>query len=124
MCWTRCDKEHRRSIALTGYCRPDIQSPGYRPDDRSLRNWEEDLMPNLAKYTLAFDEKKDKWTLRNDRTNRVEQSFGTKARAMTGGVLKRAVGRDGGSVKIQKENGRLQEERTYPGRKNPRKSKG
>ena len=81
-------------------------------------------MTNLAKFTLAFDEKSDKWTLRNDRTKRVEQSFGTKTRAMRGGVLKRAVGRDGGSVKIQKENGRLQEERTYPGKRDPRKSKG
>jgi hypothetical protein len=81
-------------------------------------------MPKLSKFTLAFDQKSDKWTLKNDRTNRVEQTFGTKARAMSGGVLKRAVGRDGGSVKIQKENGRLQEERTYPGRKDPRKSKG
>jgi hypothetical protein len=81
-------------------------------------------MPKLPKYTLALDKKNGKWTLRNDRTNRVEQSFGTKARAMTGGVLKRAVGRDGGSVKIKKENGRLQEERTYPGKKDPRKSKG
>jgi hypothetical protein len=81
-------------------------------------------MPKLAKFTLAFDEKKDKWTLRNDRTNRVEQSFGTKARAMRGGVLKRAVGRGGGSVKIQKENGRFQQERTYPGKTDPRKSKG
>ena len=81
-------------------------------------------MPKLAKFTLAFDEKSDKWTLRNDRTKRVEQSFGTKARAMKGGVLKRAVGRDGGSVKIQKENGRFQEERTYPGKEDPRKSNG
>ena len=81
-------------------------------------------MPKLAKFTLAFDEKSDKWTLRNDRTKRVEQSVGTKTRAMRSGVLKRAVGRDGGSVKIQKENGRLQEERTYPGKRDPRKSKG
>lgn len=81
-------------------------------------------MAKLPKYTLGLDKKSDKWTLRNDRTNRVEQSFGTKARAMTGGVLKRAVGRNGGSVKIQKENGRFQEERTYPGKKDPRKSKG
>ncbi|MBA3760235.1 MAG: DUF2188 domain-containing protein [Gemmatimonadales bacterium] len=77
-------------------------------------------MPKLAKYTLAFDEKRGKWTLKNDRTKRVEQTFGTKARATSGGVLKRAVGRDGGSVKIQKENGRLQEERTYPGSRDPR----
>ena len=81
-------------------------------------------MPKLPKFTLAFDEKRVKWTLKNDKTNRVEKTFGTKARAMSGGVLKRAVGRGGGSVKIQKENGRLQQERTYPGRKDPRKSRG
>jgi hypothetical protein len=81
-------------------------------------------MPKLPKYTLAFDEKRDKWTLKNDRTNRVEKTFGTKARAMSGGVLKRAVGRAGGSVKIKKENGRLQQERTYPGSRDSRKSKG
>jgi hypothetical protein len=81
-------------------------------------------MPKLAKYTLAFDEKRGKWTLKNDRTNRAEKTFTTKARAMAGGVLKRAVGREGGSVKIKKENGRIQEERTYPGSKDPRKSKG
>jgi uncharacterized protein DUF2188 len=81
-------------------------------------------MPKLPKFTLAFDQKRDKWTLKNDRTNRVEKTFGTKARAMSGGVLKRAVGRAGGSVKIKKENGRLQQERTYPGSRDPRKSKG
>jgi hypothetical protein len=81
-------------------------------------------MPKLPKFTLAFDEKTDKWVLRNDRTNRIEKTFGTKARAMSGGVLKRAVGRNGGSVKIKKENGRLQHERTYPGSRDPRKSKG
>ena len=81
-------------------------------------------MPKLPKYTLGFDEKKDKWTLKNDRTNRVEKTFTTKAKAIAGGALKRAVGRGGGSVKIKKENGRLQEERTYPGSSDPRKSKG
>jgi len=81
-------------------------------------------MAKLAKYTLGFDAKKGKWALKNDKTNRVEKTFTTKAKAMAGGALKRAVGRDGGSVKIKKENGRLQEERTYPGKKDPRKSKG
>ena len=81
-------------------------------------------MPKLAKYTLKFDEKKDKWTLKNDRTNRVEKTFTTKAKATAGGALKRAVGREGGSVKIHKENGRMQEERTYPSSKDPRKSRG
>ena len=81
-------------------------------------------MPKLPKYTLGFDEKKDKWTLKNDRTNRVERTFTTKAKAIAGGALKRAVGREGGSVKIKTERGRIQEERTYPGSKDPRKSRG
>ena len=52
------------------------------------------------------------------------RSFDTKARATKGGVLERAVGDDRGSVKIQKENGRFQEERTYPGSADPAKSQG
>jgi uncharacterized protein DUF2188 len=81
-------------------------------------------MPKLPKFTLKLDQKSDKWTLRNDRTNRIERTFTSKARATAGGALKRAVGRGGGSVKIHKENGRIQEERTYPGSKDPGKSKG
>lgn len=41
-----------------------------------------------------------------------------------GGVLERAVGTAGGLVKIQKENGRFQGERTYPGSLDPQRSKG
>jgi hypothetical protein len=41
------------------------------------------------------------------------------------GVLsKKAVGKDGGAVKIQKENGDFQEERTYPSSKDPHSSPG
>ena len=39
-------------------------------------------------------------------------------------AFSRAMGSDGGSVKIQEENGRFQEERTYPGSKDPASSKG
>lgn len=81
-------------------------------------------MTKLTKYTLSKDEKKDDWKLTNDATNRVEKRFDRKADATAGGALEKAVGKDGGSVKIQKENGRIQEERTYPGSKDPRKSKG
>jgi hypothetical protein len=62
--------------------------------------------------------------LENDRTDKVVKTFATKSDATTGGALRRAVGRDGGSVKIQKQNGRFQEERTYPRGKDPRRSKG
>lgn len=79
---------------------------------------------NLPKFTLEKNERKDRWDLKNDRTYQLVKSFGTKADATKGGTLEKAVGSSGGSVKIQKENGRIQEERTYPGSKDPRSSKG
>jgi hypothetical protein len=81
-------------------------------------------MARLTKFTLDKNEDKGKWELTNDVTNRVVESFGTKAQATKGGVLERAVGSDGGSVKIQKENGRFQEERTYPRSADPKRSRG
>ena len=79
---------------------------------------------NLPKFTLEKNEKKDAWDLRNDKTDRLVKTFDTKGDATKGGRLERAVGSSGGSVKIQKVNGRIQEERTYPGSKDPSKSKG
>lgn len=81
-------------------------------------------MTKLPKFTLDYNEKKDRWDLENDKTNRVVKTFDTKEDATKGGVLRRAVGSDGGSVKIQKENGRFQEERTYPSSKDPHESRG
>jgi hypothetical protein len=78
----------------------------------------------LPKFTLEKNEQRDRWDLTNDRTNRAVKTFNTKADATRGGALERAVGPAGGSVKIQKENGRFQEERTYPRSKDPRRSKG
>jgi hypothetical protein len=78
----------------------------------------------LPKYTLEHNEKRGTWDLTNDATNRKLKSFDTKEDATKRGALKRAVGENGGSVKIQKENGRFQEERTYPRSRDPRKSKG
>lgn len=80
--------------------------------------------PNLPKFTLEKNERKDRWDLRNDKTDQLVKSFETKADATKGGALEKAVGGSGGSVKIQKENGRYQEERTYPGSRDPRSSKG
>jgi hypothetical protein len=81
-------------------------------------------MPKLPKYTLEFNDKKRKWDLENDKTNKVVKSFGTKEQATKGGILERALGSEGGSVKIQKVNGKFQEERTFPGDKDPKESKG
>jgi hypothetical protein len=81
-------------------------------------------MPKLPKYTLTHDERKDDWTLTNDSTDRTLRRFDTKEEATAGGVLRDVLGAAGGSVKIQKENGRFQEERTYPSSRDPHKSKG
>ena len=81
-------------------------------------------MVKLPKFTLEFDEKKGNWPLENDKTDRIIKWFETKEDATKSGVLKKVLGSEGGSVKIQKQNGRFQEERTYPRSKDPRKSKG
>ena len=81
-------------------------------------------MAKLTKYTLTYDEDSGRWPLENDRTNKVVKTFGSKADATKGGALKKALGREGGSVKIQKRNGRIQEERTYPRGRDPKRSRG
>lgn len=81
-------------------------------------------MSKLPKFTLDYNERKDRWDLTNDKTDRTVKTFETKTEATKGGVLEKALGNNGGSVKIQKENGRFQEERTYPGSKDPKSSKG
>lgn len=81
-------------------------------------------MKKLPKFTLEFDEKKSRWELEQDKTGKVVKTFATKEVATKGGVLRKVLGKDGGSVKIQKENGRIQEERTYPSSADPHKSKG
>lgn len=81
-------------------------------------------MPRLPKYTLEYDDKKKKWSLDKDKTGITIKTFKTKEDATLGGVLKKTLGLDGGSVKIQKVNGEFQEERTFPKSKDPRKSRG
>lgn len=81
-------------------------------------------MAKLPKYTLEENQEKDRWDLVADASDRTVKSFETKADATRGGALEKAVGASGGSVKIQKENGRFQEERTYPGSADPKKTPG
>lgn len=80
-------------------------------------------MGNLPKFTLTYNDNKERWDLEHDKTGRVVKTFETKDEATSRGTLKKAIGGEG-SVKIQKENGRFQEERTYPPGKDPHGSKG
>jgi hypothetical protein len=80
-------------------------------------------MTKLPKYTLSHNAKKERWELKQDKTEKVVKTFENKADATAGGVLKKTIGGTG-SVKIEKENGRYQEERTYPHSADPKKSPG
>ena len=80
-------------------------------------------MSNLPKFTLEYNERKERWDLTNDKTDRTVKTFATKEKATKGGAL-RKPSETTQSVKIQKENGVYQEERTYPGSRDPKESKG
>lgn len=82
------------------------------------------MAQKLPKYTVSYDKQKENWKLENDMTNKVVRRFETKEEATAGGVLKKAVGSEGGSVKIKKLDNDYQEERTYPKSADPKKSKG
>ncbi len=81
-------------------------------------------MARLPKFTLNYNDQRAQWDLENDASGKVVKSYPTKEDATQGGALEKAVGPEGGSVKIQKVNGRFQEERTYPGSADPPESKG
>lgn len=81
-------------------------------------------MAKLPKFTLELNEKTDRWELQKDKSGTVIRTFATKENATSRGVLKRSVGPEGGSVKIQKADGDYQEERTFPKSKDPSSSKG
>lgn len=81
-------------------------------------------MTKLPKFTLTHNEKKDRWDLTKDGASKPSATFETKIEATKGGVLEKALGKSGGSVKIQKVDGKYQEERTYPRAADPKKSPG
>ena len=78
-------------------------------------------MAKLSKYSLGFDANKGDWVLKQDGAPRAKKRFERKSDAIAGGVLEKILGSAGGSVKIKKQNGRIQEERTYPGSADPKK---
>lgn len=74
--------------------------------------------------SFHLTKKGDKWRLEQAGSDRALRTYDRKSDALKGGVLKGALGGTGGSVKIHGEQGRIQQERTYPRGKDPRKSKG
>jgi hypothetical protein len=94
------------------------------PSHREKQTTElEALMAKLSKFTLFRNPETTKWDLKRDSGETVK-SFKDKLSATKGGALQKAIGGAGGSVKIKKLDGKIQEERTFPGSADPRSSKG
>lgn len=66
--------------------------------------------------------KDDQWKLEKQGSERSIRNFETKSEAMNFSVD--YMNNHGGSLKIHKQDGQFQEERTYPRSADPRKSKG
>lgn len=77
----------------------------------------------LPSFHLTRDKKRGGWQLEKAGSDRATARFETKADALKRGALRAAIGKDGGSVKIHKQNGRIQAERTYPRSRDPKSSK-
>ena len=80
------------------------------------------MADNLNRYDLVKAKAKDAWELKA--SGRVVATFATKSEATDGGQLEKAVGKEGGTVRIHTEIGGIEEGRTYPRSKDPRKSPG
>ncbi|WP_185217532.1 DUF2188 domain-containing protein [Sphingobacterium mizutaii] len=67
--------------------------------------------------------KKDKeWKFGKENSSKSLKNFDTKSSAMD--YAKDYMNKNGGSLKIHGVDGKIQEERTYPKSKDPKKSKG
>jgi hypothetical protein len=81
-------------------------------------------MAKLRVFDLQHNKKTDKWDLVDRAAKRTKATYENKLDAIAGGVFEKELGSQGGSVRIRKKDGTIQEERTYPGAADPRSSKG
>ncbi|HMN85202.1 MAG TPA: DUF2188 domain-containing protein [Bauldia sp.] len=79
---------------------------------------------NLPKFTLSKDGANGDWVLKEEGASRARRTFETKDQATAGGVLNEALGTAGGSVRIRRTDGTIQEERTFPRSRDPKSSPG
>ena len=80
-------------------------------------------MASLTKFTIFHDPERGQWVLKRDGAQRALKRFAKKEDSVD--YAGKRFGEDyPASVKIQKQDGTLEEERTYPRSMDPRKSKG
>ena len=80
-------------------------------------------MPLLHRFTLKKNKQLGGWAL-VDQTGDIVRVFGTKTEALARGELEKVIGRQGGTVRIHRQDGQFAEERTYPRSRDPRTSPG
>lgn len=78
----------------------------------------------LPRYTLEKNDKRGGWDLKREGADRATKHFETKADATVGGALSDALPGGVGSVRIHKEDGKVQEERTFPRSQDPKDTPG
>ncbi len=81
-------------------------------------------MATLRALTLGYNEDRRRWDLTDDASDRVVRSFATKRGATQEGVFDRMFNTKPASIRIETQHGRIQEERTYPRSRDPKRSKG
>lgn len=91
----------------------------YKRGNSKQRESGECNMAKLPRFSLSYNGDNKKWELKREGSGEVVKRFKTKADAIKGGVLERAV-KKMGSVRIRKRDGKIQEERTYPRSMDPR----
>jgi hypothetical protein len=79
-------------------------------------------MTNLPRFTLSKDQEQGDWKLTNSKGTVVHR-WGSKEDATAGGQLEAATHGEG-SVRIEKERGGFEEERTFPRSRDPKQSPG
>ena len=76
----------------------------------------------LKRFTLKHDQTSGGWVL-TDQEGGVLTIFESKEEALSRGALEAAIG-EAGTVRIHKEDGGFDEERTFPRSADPRRSPG
>ena len=75
------------------------------------------------RFTLKKNKQLGGWAL-VDQTGDIVRIFATKTEALARGQLANAIGKEGGTVRIHRQDGQFAEERAFPRLKDPRVSPG
>ena len=69
-----------------------------------------------SKYTLYFDAATTRWVLKHEGSRKLIKQFKSKEAGTRAGVLRKLLGREGGTVLIRTKTGVFEEERNFPPR--------